>query len=392
MANTLTIDRADYIYISKANSINMVEIVNPDDLLVFANENNLFNVDSQADFAYTEPTVFNNKDVPSLQIKSNYETMQLFRRNEDLVETELELLKMSDNLNKYANMDCIAYEHPSGRLAIYFDTGNIYDENNTVIGTYNLNGELPEFCKVGNIIDVAGIGGFQVSSVLIDYDINKKVCVFEYVYNTGTVNTKCCSVYDIIHYDVYEHYFDLKSLADGYYDIYVKATNKDEVVVEFLSENLLVQSENEGSIAMYYSDDNDNKDIFYKYGFVNFLRVFYADISRYNKEDNELNVNDNSTSLINSTLNFGNKFFFEDLTTKQIDTLSLALSCKNVFISGLGYLKDSSIAIETIDNTNIGTLEASMLLTNKKLQLVERLPTDERFTSTYIYPQLFPLM
>ena len=44
--------------------------------------------------------------------------------------------------------------------------------------------------------------------------------------------------------------------------------------------------------------------------------------------------------------------------------LAIALSCENVFINGLGYVKNGSLEPEPIENTNLHNLIAEMIKTN----------------------------
>ena len=134
--------------------------------------------------------------------------------------------------------------------------------------------------------------------------------------------------------------------------------------------------------------NQDNKDLFYKYGLINQLRVRYSDLERYIKDESEININHDSSQLIKSFLNFGYKFSFENLTTKQLDILNISLSSENIFINGIGYIKDGAPSIEKIENTNIYSLETQMLKTNVELNL-----TNPRLSLLdYLIPRKFPLI
>ena len=45
-------------------------------------------------------------------------------------------------------------------------------------------------------------------------------------------------------------------------------------------------------------------------------------------------------------------------------TLVIALSCENVFINGIGYLKNGNLGVEPIENTNLHEVVAEMIKTN----------------------------
>jgi hypothetical protein len=377
--------RIDFIDIPDGNSIPFVKVEDTDSLSLFENEENLFECESQVMFPYSSDVLFQNKDKPSLQVKSNLDTIDVFLRKEDESSTKILMSKRSSNLNKNLKLDCFSYSHSSGRLAIYFQEGNTYDNEGNVNGTHELKGNLPEFATIGNYVEVGSIGTFQISSILIDYTINKKAIIFEEQYLEAESSTTALSIYDLLNFEVYEHYFDFSKLEEGYYDVYIKGTSSLGKVYEYLSENILIKEKHEKTFAIHYYNE-DNKDFFYKYGLINQLRQKYSDFERYNKSENEINVNDNSSSLIKSFLNFGYKYSFEELSNKKLDILSIALSSESVFINGIGYIKDSQDSIEKIENTNVYKLEAQMLKTNVKLVLSR----SRLSVLDYLMPNIFP--
>jgi hypothetical protein len=381
--------REDFINIPKANAIPFVSIETVDEINVFENDENLFDCDYLNCFSYSEDILFQNKDIPSLQIKSNYQVLKVYLRSEQGLNKELRMVKKSNYLNRFGKLDCLAYSHYSGRLAIYFDSGNIYNESDVVTGTHELNGNLPEFAIIGNLVSVNGLGTFNVSSILIDNEINKKIIIFEEEYLGEEVVTSASCIYDFLNFEVYEHYFDFSELQEGYYDVHIKATSESGFVKEFLSENLYIKEKHEKTICAHYYN-KDNKDLFYKFGLINQLRVRYSDIERYSKDDSELNVNDDLAQLIKSHLNFGYIFKFEDLTTKQIDILKIMFSSENVFVNGIGYIKDGSPSYEKQENTNIYNLESTMLKTNEKLDLGDRKSTPDSLEADYFIPEILP--
>ena len=380
--------RQNYLNISKANAINFVQVKELDNVDSFRNEDNLFQYENLVNFPYSENLLFNKKDKPALQIKSNRDKLQVFLRYEDSQTEEILMYKKSNNLNVFSKLDCKVYSYMNSKLAIYFDSGNEYDENGDVKSEYELNGNLPIFAKIGGFIEVGGFGLFEVSNIILDSSINKKVVIFEETYVGEAVDSVATSIYDLLNYNIYEHYFNLTNLKDGLYDIYIKASDSDNNnVLEYLSENIHVLDEHYGTLSIHYYEDN-NKDLFYQYDLINQLRVEYSDITRFNVEENEININDNIANSIKSSLNFGDRFLFEDLTTKQLDTMSIALSSESVFINGIGYIKNGSLNIEKQERTNIYSLEVEMLKTNVELNL-----TNPRLSLLdYLIPRKFPLI
>ena len=114
----------------------------------------------------------------------------------------------------------------------------------------------------------------------------------------------------------------------------IELSNDSTDKVVFQSENIDIQEEHKKTLNIVsYNSEENNRDIFYKYGAKFLCKYFYSSKIGYVKEESEININDNSVGSINSTLNFGDKFLFEGLTKKQMEQLSIVLSSEFVFIS-----------------------------------------------------------
>tara|TARA_R110000851_G_scaffold132988_3_gene267598 strand:+ start:295 stop:1443 length:1149 start_codon:yes stop_codon:yes gene_type:complete len=358
----------NYLEVPVSNSIPFVKVEDADNLIIFNNDSNLFSFENQNKISYASNFIYEKKDIPSLQIKSNFDNIQAFLRKEDETEEEIFLLKKSNNLDKFQKMDCIAYPHSSGRLAIYFETGDYYDENNVVLSSYSLNGNLPEFAKIGNYVQIDSLGFHEIISILIDTDINKKIIIFDQAYAIGgNTLTIISSTYNLLDFEVYEYYFNFNEKEEGYYDVHIKASSSDQQKEEnLLSENFLIQEKHENTQSISYYN-NDNRDMFYFYKIRNNLRVLFSEIERYVKQESEINIDDDNAQIIKSFLNFGYNFIVEDLTQKEADILLVAICSENVFINGFGYIKDGEPSLEKTERTNIYKLDFKMIKTNIKL-------------------------
>ena len=362
------LNRDDYVYISKGNAINFVELQEVDDIYSFKNDSNSFQCQELATFKYSGNLMVNKLDVISFQIKSNYEKIEMYFRNEKEEIIPLELTKKSNNLDNFYSCDSNLYSNENGKLAMYFESGNVYNSLGDVIGTHELDGDLPEFGKIGNNVQVSGFGLLKISSISIDYDLNKTTLIFDQEYLGEDIEVVVVSVYDLLPYEIYEDYFKFNKLEDGLYDFYIKVTNSKGGTREFQSYNIELSDKHEDTLSIHYYNTS-NRSLFYEYDLVNQLRVTYCRAYRFNNQESEININDNSSESITSVLNFGYTFVFEDLTTKQSESLSLALSCESVFINGIGYVKSDDISLTNQENTNVYSLEVNMLETNKRLEI-----------------------
>ena len=352
-----------YFSISKANAFNFIKIEEPNGENIFENQNNTFNGGCVSSLNYTIPQPFNKKDKPVLQIKTNYQELSLFLRTESGSESELGLQKLTSNLDRFLALDSIIYKHASGNLAMYFNSGNKYDELGSVIGEYSLYGNLPDFAKKGNFVTVGQLGTFEISTVTIDSEENKKIILFNTPYIGEKTTVKATSIYNLLNYEVYEYYFNFNFLNEGMYDLIVKATPLNEAEEIYLSETFDLRNNHLNTLHIeYYNKTSNNRSIFYKFGIKNVLRVLVSETESYFLEENEINVNDDNVQSIKSFLNKGNKYLFEDLTTNQMETLAIALSSESVIINGVITVKDDNLNIEQIKNTNLYSIEVKMLV------------------------------
>jgi hypothetical protein len=382
--------RESFAMISKANPLNFIQLEDIEGVNIFKNDSNSFGYDGFENIKYCDNTIFDNKDSTSMQIKSNFANITAkFRFESDLVADEIviDFVKKSDNLSKYENLDCVYYKHKSGKLAIYFNSGNTYNSLGAIIGTYELNGNLPNFAKIGNVINLDGIGAFAIYNVIKDSDINKKVILLDELYNGALTVSKIECLYDLLNFDVFEAEVSFALFEVGLWDAAVELSNDENDKVTFQSENIDIQEEHKNSINIIsYNSLKNNRDVFYKYGIRFFSKFYYSHVEGYTKEESEININDNSAGSIKSILNFGDQFLFEGLTKKQMEQLSIVLSSEFVFINGVGYLKDGDLDIENEEGTNVYSIKAKMLKTNENYTTQESgySGTDELVEEIYI--------
>jgi len=357
--------------ISKANAFNFIKIEQANGIDIFENEDNTFINFNENLVPYCIPQIFNNKDEPFLQIKSNHNLPQLFIRKYDGTENELVFEKMSNNIDRFLRLDCFAYQYSNGNLALYFTQGNQYDELGNIIGQYDLNGNLPDFAIKGNYINVDGLGTFQINSNIIDNENNVKIILTDFSYNGPIIPTKVSSIYNLIDYDIYQHKFDLSDLNEGLYDLLIKTKpiGEDEFIY-YLSESFNIATKHDYSLHIkYYNKNTNNRSIFYKFNIKNTVRLFYTQKEGYFLQEQDINVNDDSVKSIRSFLNRGHKFVFDDLTERQMETIVIALSSEFVFINGRNYVKDGEVEVEIIDNTNLYSITAKMLLSSQSFDI-----------------------
>jgi len=356
--------RDPYLFISQANSLIFAENENVDDCTIFRNDNNSLANQSLADVVYCVENIYKPCDTITLQFKSNYDNPQAYIRFDDgSANQPLTLVKQTLNLNKFQYLDSWYYEYAPGKLGLYFLSGDTYDENGLPNGTFNLNGNLPDFAIIGQIITIDVLGTFIIKDVAFDSTIQRKVIIIDYTYSGLPVQTRVKSIYDILPYEVYEFTIDWSVYGVGLYDILIINNDSINGTVEHLSENIAIQETIEKHLAIRYYNKN-NRDIFYKFGIENFIRIPFLRIEGITVQDDKINITDLRSNLVDSSVTNGNTFYFDAVSKKVMRQLVIALSCENVFINGVGYIKNGDIEATNIVGTNLYEVVAEMINTN----------------------------
>jgi hypothetical protein len=147
--------------------------------------------------------------------------------------------------------------------------------------------------------------------------------------------------------------------------IRVSITAEDDnfTTITLLSEDINVQVTHEFTKAIEYWNE-DNNDVFYATGIKHKIRLPYHKRSGDVDESSEVHKTDVSSVLLSSELYEVDEFKFEPVTKEIWRKLMIALSCKNVLIDGVGYVKNNSFDTEgPLEDTNLYVLSAKMIKT-----------------------------
>lgn len=353
-----------FLFISKANSLVFAENELVDDCTIFRNEENSLANQSLSDVVFCHEHSYRDCDTITCQFKSNYDDPKVYIRFEDgSPNQELTLLQQTSNLNRFQYLDAWYYKYASGKLGLYFTSGDTYDETGIANGTFNLNGNVPDFAIVGQVVEIDVLGAFEIKEVVFDSTIQKKVIVVDYIYEGVPTQTRVKSIYDILPFEVYEFTIDWSIFGVGLYDILIENQDTVNSTVQHLSENIGVSASLENHLAIRYYNEN-NRDIFYKFGIENFIRIPFLRIEGITVQEDKINITDLTSNLVESSVTNGNKFYFDAVSKKVMRQLVIALSCENVFINGIGYIKNGDIDVSNISGTNLYEVTAEMINTN----------------------------
>lgn len=355
---------SSFFYISKANSIRTANRIDFGDAGNYKNDENTLSCEADVPQPFKETQLFQSADVVTTQLKSNYSSniATVIRENGD--EIDIPVVKLSNYLGVKDSRDARKYDLGNGLTGIYFLTGNIYDFNTGLPTGENhyLNGSLPIWAKSGNYIKVDS-AWFLIENIIYDDTKNAEVIVVSNNYNGSDVPVIAGCIFNIFDYEIYEFVIDMVDYIDEIIKVRIVASDDNFTTVTHLSEDISVKIKHEYTKNIYYWN-NDNNDVFYATGIRHNIRIPYQKKSGITDENSQVHKTDTTTILKSAELYEADEFLFEPVTKEIWRKLMIALSCKNVIIDGVGYVKNGEFETEgPLDDSNLYVLTAKMLKT-----------------------------
>jgi len=353
-----------YFYISKANSIRFANRIDFGDAGNYKTDENTLSCEVDVKLPYHEVQLFQTADVITTQFKSNYKTntAKVIRANGD--EVAVPVLKKSNYIGNKDSRDARKYDLGNGKTGIYFISGNIYnyDTGFPTGETHYLNGGLPIWAKSGGYVKVDA-EWFLIEDILFDESKNAEIIVISSSYSGADVSVIAGTIYNIFDYEIYEFTIDMVDYIDEVIRVSIIAEDDNFTTITLLSEDIFVQVVHEFTKELNYWND-DNTDVFYATGIKHKIRIPFFKRNGDVEESSETHKTDTNTVLLNSELYEVDEFIFEPVSKEIWRKLMIALSCKNVLIDGVGYVKSNSFDTEgPLEDTNLYVLTAKMIKT-----------------------------
>jgi hypothetical protein len=359
---TSVTDKKNVIQISNANSISFVKRETIDNINTFKNVANLLSHERNFAYLYCNEILFQNNDSIKIQFKSSWDSVSGVVRKSDGTEEAITINKRTDNINKFTAMDGVVQSYTYNKSIIYFTSGFYYDINDNQLDPFDLNGNLPEFAKIGAKIEIAGSGVGEILDIFYLDSIKRKVILTDIPFSGIRPLTRTIrSYYDVLSYEIYDFNIDWITHGNGLYDVVLNFVDSEFGTISYQSENINIADEHENTLAIKYFNTN-NRDIFHKYDIQHFIRVPAEAIEDLIRDDIETNITDTSAVVVKSKLNEVQRFIFEPMARSIAIKLSVALSSEYVFINGIGYSKFEPLELEQVPNTNLLKLAANLLI------------------------------
>lgn len=351
-----------YFAISKSNPIRYAQRV--DFELTPKTDENTLSYEAETNTVYCEVQNYLNTDQVTTQFRSNFTTNEVNIIKKDGTKTAVFPVKKSYNMDIKDKRDArmINVGTDATKTGVYFTAGNVYNyDTNAVIGTYALNGALPEWGVVGNYFKINNVW-YAIEQ--ITYDAVKQASVLvislNYVANPNPIIVG--TIYDRHNYEVYEFVTDFSNFANQEIQVETIASDVNYATVKYLSEIISTSETLERYLEIVYWN-TQNTDIFYATGFRGLIRMAYESIKGRIEDQNELHKTDTNVLLLAETMYETDDFIFEPQTKEVMRKLTRILSHEIVFINGVGYLKNGTFTVENLGYSNLYSITAPMIKT-----------------------------
>lgn len=291
-------------------------------------------------------------DFRTIQFRSSYTDHEVLLKdcNGVVIDTITPIIK-TDNINRYDSRDGWRYSDDLGRIRIYFTSGKTYDVNgNDLDANHFLNGDYPNFYKVGIFVNVGG-----TFASIIGQEYNDELDRWEFITSLTTITpvedtTTILSVYyNTQGYNIYEAEYNFNGL-EGIYQAVINVAGR-----EFLSEFIEVSSELPEHHLMVYGSDKNN-DIIYSTGFYGTVRIPF-DLTPTLIPSDELDNYQADDRLIQLENRFYEQYEFTFFEVVH----NVALQLNHI-------LKNSSVFVDGLEYTKVGSVETSRVRKSKDIR------------------------
>jgi len=356
-----------YSYISPAMSIRYKKHETWDNIDIYRNDSNTLSCEELTGQSYKYIQKFKPSNLVTTQLKSNYDYIAVNIIKDDGSKQPVQLSLVKKFIDIKERMDARMYSISNNKSGIYFTSGNTYDYNTgSIIGSYALNGKLPNFGVVGNFINIPGIGWFLIEDIIYNESINADVLVISYVYFGIDSSIVIASNYNQENFNVYEFKIDFALYNNQSINIEILQSKNGYKDCNYLSEELEICMLDDNYIELIWYNIKDT-DVFYNTGIKNIGNFEFLSFDADN--DSSLEIHKTSTSaMIIEASNYELKVLeIDDVSTAIMLQLIQASLHKEIYVNRVKYISNSNPDIEVIPNTNLYNIKLHLLKTAQHL-------------------------
>ena len=306
--------------------------------------------------------IFNSSDEVKIQVRSdrtNYISGVVYDDCNNFIQN-LTFNAVTDYANYKEKLDCKYFEIQSEQKRyVYFDKGNYYKPDTTeVIGQYYLNGQLPEWAKVGQWVDVhpATSGGFEyLTGEIVETKYVKEIEIhgtmisinaFCFIMNTATIsdktptNTYMQVEYALFTYDYWEAEIPNNITKRMYINV-IEQLKYDDTTISFKSSEY-IQFKNDTSeyTKVDWSSTGTYKLLYYGSGIKTFgyFNAIWKDITPKGEYISYQSEQDRTVQLRDTVLS-QRGLIINGIPAWCIDNLNVYFSCPLIHVNGIQYQK-----------------------------------------------------
>ena len=313
--------------------------------------------------------LFKNSDtVITTQLKTNYENVVATVVDEELIEHDIEVVKVVNYSNLKDRRDAIIYpiDNANNQVGLYFNgVDNIYDYfSGAITGNVDLNGALPLWGLVGNFVFVNS-AWFEISNVIFDESVSSYVIVITTTYVGLPSVVEVSSIYNLEPYNIHEFNIDFSLFTNQKVQVNITQTDTNTSFPEvvYLSEIIEVAESYSDTLFMEYYNDK-NTDIFYATGIKNKIHIPIEFFSGGILGETTTERTDINTFLIDAEGYENDLIAFKLMPKQMMRKVIQALSHKFVFLNGVQYVKEESPEVVPVIGTNLYRVNAEMTKSN----------------------------
>ena len=313
--------------------------------------------------------LFKNSDtVITTQLKTNYENVVATVVDEQLIEHDIEVVKVVNYSNLKDRRDAIIYpiDNANSQVGLYFNgVDNIYDYfSGAITGNVDLNGALPLWGLVGNFVFVNN-AWFEISNVIFDESVSSYVIVITTTYVGLPSVVEVSSIYNLEPYNIHEFNIDFSLFTNQKIQVNITQTDTNTSFPEvvYLSEIIEVAESYSDTLFMEYYNDK-NTDIFYATGIKNKIHIPIEFFSGGILGETTTERTDINTFLIDAEGYENDLIAFKLMPKQMMRKVIQGLSHKFVFLNGVQYVKEESPEVVPVIGTNLYRVNAEMTKSN----------------------------
>ena len=313
--------------------------------------------------------LFKNSDtVITTQLKTNYENVVATVVDEELIEHDIEVVKVVNYSNLKDRRDAIIYpiDNANNQVGLYFNgVDNIYDYfSGAITGNVDLNGALPLWGLVGNFVFVNN-AWFEISNVIFDESVSSYVIVITTTYVGLPSVVEVSSIYNLEPYNIHEFNIDFSLFTNQKVQVNITQTDTNTSFpdVVYLSEIIEVAESYSDTLFMEYYNDK-NTDIFYATGIKNKIHIPIEFFSGGILGETTTERTDINTFLIDAEGYENDLIAFKLMPKQMMRKVIQGLSHKFVFLNGVQYVKEESPEVVPVIGTNLYRVNAEMTKSN----------------------------